>query len=81
MRDQIVRVLQHIANELFRFLFLGGVERRQATLSANLLAKELAMFSVRVTVLQKDCGVTPADEVTTHRKMWPVRRETALLLK
>ena len=81
MHDQIVRVLQHISNELFRFLFLGRVERRQATLGANLPAKELAMLSVCVTVLQKDRGVIPADEVTAHRKVWPVRRESALLLK
>ena len=39
------------------------------------------MLSVRVTILQKDRGVIPADEVTAHRKVWPVRRESALLLK
>ena len=81
MRDQIVGILQHTACELFRFLFFCRVERLQAALGANLPLKELAMFSVRVTVLEKARGVTPADEVTAHRKVWPVRRDGALLLE
>ena len=60
MRAQIFRTLQYLAYELFRFLSPGRVERRQAALSGDLPTKELAMFSVCVTVLKKDRGVTPS---------------------
>ena len=43
--------------------------------------KERAMLSICVTVLQKNRGIPPADEVTTHRIVWPVRRDGALLLE
>ena len=81
MRAQTFRTLQYIAYELFRFLSPGRVERRQVALSAGLPTKELAMFSVCVTVLKKDRGVTPADEVTAHRKVWPICCEGAPLLE
>ena len=43
--------------------------------------KELAILSVYVTMLQKARDVTPADEVTGHRKVRPVRCDGGLLLE
>ena len=41
--------------------------------------KKLVMLAVCFTVLQKARGVTPTDEVKGQRKVWPVRRDGALL--
>ena len=79
MRNQIVRVPQHIVHELFRFRFFGRVERRQATLNTDMAMKKLAMLSVCYAVGQKSRGATPTDEVKGQRKVWPVRRDSALL--
>ena len=44
-------------------------------------SKKLAMFSKYVTILQKGSDITPTNEVTGHRDVWPIGCDGALLLE
>ena len=46
-----------------------------------MLTEKLAMFPMRIAILQKGRGVTPTDKVTGHRQAWPIGGDSALLLE
>ena len=81
MIDQILRFLQHIAQESPGLLLFNRIEYRGATPAAKQTRKEFAILAEPIIVINKEHPLVEADQVGCHDQVWSIRTFDTLFLE